>query len=243
MSVIVPTLDESDTLPLLLEDLRALPLRCEVIVADGGSSDGTAEQAEGAGAIVLRGARGRGRQLADGARTASAPVLCFLHADVRVGPTAQRTLAEAVGGRHPLPAVFELGIDAEGIVYRLIELMANRVRTRMLRLSYGDQGLIVSRDDYDAVGGYRDVPLMEDVEIVRALRKRRRLTVLPAALVVSPRRWQQDGPWRRTFRNWALMIAYSMGASPQRLADFYAGRGVHSAMKRRASDDSSGDCL
>lgn len=221
VSIIIPTIDEEVALALLLADLRALATPHEVIVCDGGSTDGTVDLARAAGARVVCSPRGRGVQLAGGARLARGGVLCFLHADVRLDGRAIAELDRAVLLAAERAAVFQLRIDAHGIVYRLIELMANRVRTRLLRLPYGDQGLVVARAMYDEAGGYPALPLMEDVELVRSLRRLAPLQVLDASLLVSARRWQRDGPWRRTFRNWATMLAYSLGVSAERLGRWY----------------------
>lgn len=221
LSIIIPTVDEENALALLLTDLRALTTPHELIVSDGGSADGTLDVARAAGAHVACSARGRGTQLAAGARLARGDMLCFLHADVRLDAKAIAELDRAAGFTMDRAAVFHLRIAAQGIVYRLIELMANHVRTRVLRLPYGDQGLVVSRDMYDAVGGYPALPLMEDVELVRSLRRLAPLRVFDASLLVSARRWERDGPWRRTFRNWAMMLAYSLGMPAERLVRWY----------------------
>ncbi len=221
LSIIIPTLDEEVGLALLLADLSALATKHEVIVADGGSADGTLDVARTAGAHVVCAERGRGSQLAAGARLARGDVFCFLHADVRLDAQARAELERATAVTANRAAVFHLRIDATGTVYRLIELMANHVRTRLLRLPYGDQGLVVTSRMYRAVGGYRALPLMEDVELVRALRRLAPLRLLDASLLASGRRWQRDGPWRRTFRNWAIIIAYSLGVPAERLAGWY----------------------
>jgi rSAM/selenodomain-associated transferase 2 len=225
LSFVIPTRNEAATLPPLLSQLSALPFEHEVIVVDGDSTDGTRDVARSAGAVVLETRAGRGAQLSAGAAAASGNVFCFLHADVQLDARAVAALEQAVLDARERPSVFRLRIDARGLVYRLIEFMANGVRTRILRMPYGDQGLIVSRNAYEAAGGYPALPLMEDVEIIRALRRRVRIRVLDASLTVSPRRWERDGPWRRTFVNWGIMIAYSCGVSAERLATWYGREG------------------
>ncbi len=162
VSVIVPALNEERSIAGLLGDLRELEVPHEVIVVDGGSTDRTATVAARHGARVLRARRGRGAQLAAGARAATAPVLCFLHADVRLRADARRELAELARTRRAGAFAFRFRIDARGWRYRLIEFGA-RLRVWLFELPYGDQGLVVSRADYEAAGGYADLPLMEDV--------------------------------------------------------------------------------
>jgi rSAM/selenodomain-associated transferase 2 len=193
LSVVVPTLDEGGTLPGLLGTLAAsLTAPYEVVVADGGSGDDTVAVAAAAGARVVTAPRGRGRQLAAGVAAARAPLLCALHADVRPTPRALALLDAiahaSAAGRPPADALaFRLAIDAPGLPFRLIEWGAN-LRSRWLRLPYGDQGLVVTRDVYDRAGGYPAWPLMEDVALVRALGRVAHVRLLPAAVIVSSRR-------------------------------------------------------
>ncbi len=220
LSIIIPTLNEGRSISFLLDDIGALAIAHEVIVVDGGSGDATVAVAEQRGARAIRERRGRGAQLAAGARAATFPVLCFLHADVRLDESARRQLASLVQSRAAGAFAFRFRIDAKGWRYRFIELGA-RLRVQLFALPYGDQGLIVSREDYDAAGGYRDLPLMEDVALVDALRAVTTIRALDSSLPVSPRRWQHDGPLTRMLRNWRLMLAYRLGVSPHQLAARY----------------------
>jgi rSAM/selenodomain-associated transferase 2 len=226
LSVVVPALDEARTLPALLDALRrGLRVPHEVIVADGGSADGTDAVARDAGARVVTGARGRGRQLAAAVAASRAPLLCALHADARPSPAALARLdalaAETAAGRPPAHAyAFRLAIDAPGAAFRVVERTAN-ARSRWLALPYGDQGLVMTRAAYDAAGGYPPWPLMEDVALVRALARVTGVRLLDAAVTVSARRWQRDGVVRRTLANWRLLARYLLGASPERLARDY----------------------
>jgi rSAM/selenodomain-associated transferase 2 len=224
LSVIVPTLNEERSIARLLDDVSMLEVPHEVIVVDGGSTDDTAGVAARHGARVLRARRGRGAQLAAGARAGSAPVLCFLHADVRLRADARRELAELARARPAGAFAFRFRIDARGWRYRLIEFGA-RQRMRLFGLPYGDQGLVVSRTDYELAGGYPDVPLMEDVALVDALRGITTVRSLRSELPISARRWNQEGPFTRTLRNWRIMVAYRSGASPHRLASRYRPHG------------------
>jgi rSAM/selenodomain-associated transferase 2 len=220
LSILVPTLNERGSLPFLLADLATLRTSCEVIVADGGSSDDTATVAARLGARVVFSERGRGCQLAAAAASAEGFVLCALHADVRLPP---RTVAaiDAYAAQPPATAMaFSLGIGADGASFAIISALAN-LRSRLLHLPYGDQGLLMTRGMYDRCGGYPPVPIMEDVMLVRALARSVGIVVSPERVVASPRRWTRDGPWRRSMRNLAILSAYAVGASPARIAGWY----------------------
>jgi rSAM/selenodomain-associated transferase 2 len=219
LSVVIPTLNEAHTLPQLLDDLQQVSLSLETVVADGGSTDGTASVAGARGARVVNAPQGRGVQMNAGADGARGTWLLFLHADVRVPEAARSELARAVD-RGVDAAVWSLVIDAGGTWPRVMEFGA-RARDRLGGLPYGDQGLLVRRTVFEEVGGYPEVPIMEDVAMVRSLTKRVHLERLGAPVVVSPRRWERQGPYRTWLRNSALITAYHLGVSPHRLARWY----------------------
>jgi rSAM/selenodomain-associated transferase 2 len=224
LSVVIPTLNEERSVARLLDDLGLLEVAHEVIVVDGGSADATAAVASRRGAGVLRARRGRGAQLAAGARMAGAPVLCFLHADARLRDDARGELEQLLARPLAGAYAFRFRIDARGWRYRFIEFGAH-LRVRLFELPYGDQGLVVSRADYEAAGGYPDVPLMEDVALVDALRRITTVRSLRSELPVSARRWEREGPLTRMLRNWRIVVAYRLGASAHRLAARYGPLG------------------
>lgn len=222
LSIIIPTLNAAADLPLCLQNL--LPgleagLIREVIVADGGSEDATARIAESAGARVIGGARGRGAQLAAGAAAARGDWLLFLHADTALSRDWAERAGNHLATRPDKAAYFELKFRSDARAARSLEKRANR-RARMLGLPYGDQGLLVSRALYDEAGGYQDVPLMEDVMLVRAIGKRR-LVQLNAEARTSAAKYERDGWNRRSFRNAVLIARFLMGAKPEALAKHY----------------------
>lgn len=221
VAIVIPALDEARSLPGLLADLRTLARPHEIIVVDGGSSDRTADVASAAGARVITTPRGRGIQLAAGARAARANVLCFIHADARLAPDAIRAMERALDNPVYGTFAFRLRIGAAGMGYRIVEFGAN-VRSIVFGLPYGDQALLLDKALYDAAGGYLPLPLMEDVTLVRALARLAPVRLLPASITVSPRRWQREGIVRATLRNWSLMAAWLLGARPERLASRYA---------------------
>lgn len=219
LSIIVPTLNERATIPLLLSDLARLETPHEIVVADGGSTDDTAQFAAEGGAIVVRTERGRGTQLREGCRRAKADVLCALHADVRLSPAAIAEIDAYARTPMATALAFSLEIDGPGPTLRLIAAGAN-LRSRLLRLPYGDQGLLMTRAMYDAAGGFPAIPLMEDVVIARQLQRTVGITLSPSRVLVSSRRWARR-PLRRSFRNLALLAAFLCGVSPARLVRAY----------------------
>ena len=221
LAVVIPALNEAARLPRILADLRALAVSYEVIVADGGSEDGTREVARDAGARVVESPPGRGRQLRRGVAAATAPWLLVLHADVRASAAA---LAEAAAfvRRDDAErfAAWPLAIDAEGAWLRLVERLA-AARWRVLGLPYGDQGLVVHRSLYDRAGGYPEAPIMEDVALIRGLRRAARQTRFREPLVADARRYLREGRVRRAAANAALITLFTVGVSPARLARWY----------------------
>lgn len=224
LSVVIPTLNEEAALPLLLADLRALDGKVdEVVVVDAGSSDGTIATAEVAGARVVPARRGRARQLNAGARATQGTWLLFLHADSRLGPEAREALRQAVAAESGIQAaVFRFAIDLPWFWKRFLEV-GQRVREVLFGLPYGDQGLLVRREHFEAVGRYPEVPLMEDVEIIRRLRRCCVVTRLPAPLLTSGRRYCQRGVMRTWLHHFFLLTLYGAGIAPARLARWRDG--------------------
>lgn len=225
LGVVVPTWNEEARLPALLARLLdesfPAPDRADtVVVADGGSRDGTCAVARAMGADVVAAPRGRGAQLAAGAAVARGDVLLFLHADCVPAPGALAALREGFLDPGVAVAAMRQRISAEGRFYRLVERAAD-ARARRGTV-YGDSGLAVRRTAYEAVGGFRPLPLFEDVELSRRLAPHGPVRVIEgAALAVSPRRWRREGALRCTLRNWMLRVLYGLGVSAERLARLY----------------------
>lgn len=233
LAVVVPTLDEADTLPRLFASLGWPPApgsrapgpsvpEC-VIVVDGGSADGTLSVARAHGALALEARRGRGRQLAAGARAAQADLLVFLHADASVAPGALASVRATFRSPDLVAAGMRQSIEARGLLYRAIERAAN-LRVHLGRV-YGDSGLCVRRSAYEAAGGFRDLPLFEDLDLARRLRRLGRVELVQGAeLRVCARRWREEGVLQRTVKNWLLTAGFCLGVDPARLERHYRPR-------------------
>lgn len=222
LSIVIPTLNAEADLPLCLESLMPgleAGLIREVIIADGGSTDATQRIAGAMGARLITGASGRGAQLAAGAAAARGEWLLFLHADTALSRDWAERSADHMMTKTDCAAFFDLRYRSDDRAARGLEKRANR-RARMLGLPYGDQGLLISRKLYDETGGYRDVPLMEDVMLVRAI-GRRRLRQLDAEARTSAAKYERDGWHRRSLRNSILMTRFLLGAKPETLAKHY----------------------
>ncbi len=223
ISIVIPTLNAAETLPGvlegLMEGLHASLIR-ELIVTDGGSTDATLQIADAAGAVIVKGAASRGGQLRRGCAKAKGQWLLVLHADTHLergwSEEVASHLAQAQGAAH-----FRLRFRARGLMPGLVASWAN-LRAWLFSLPYGDQGLLIRVTDYAKVGGFADQPLMEDVALMRALRRARvDLTALPIEAVTSAERYQKAGWLRRGSRNLWTLLKYFAGVSPDRLANGY----------------------
>ncbi len=224
LSVIIPTFDESSTIEACLDRLAEIRRRGhEVIVADGGSNDGTVELACQQADQLLQAARGRAPQMNAGASAASGDVLLFLHADTRLPADADRLILQAVSGSHKLWGRFDVRLSGSHWLFPTIAAMMN-YRSCLTGMVTGDQGLFVTATVFASVGGFPDIPLMEDIEISRALKRHGRPACLRPKAVTSSRRWEQRGVLRTVLQMWSLRLAYALGGSPERLARIYSGR-------------------
>ena len=219
ISIVIPVLDEAGRIVATLAALA--PLRAqgaELIVVDGGSSDGTAALCKGLADAVLSAPRGRALQMNAAARAASGAVLLFLHADTTLPDDALTQIAQAVQtqpwGR------FDVRIAGRSPMLPVVAALMN-TRSRLTGIATGDQALFVRRDAFDAVGGFPAQPLMEDIELCKRLRRLGRPACLRAKVVTSGRRWDSRGAWRTIGLMWRLRLLYWLGVPAERLAAAY----------------------
>ena len=221
ISVVIPVWNEAASISETVVRTKAAGVD-EIIVVDGQSDDGTADFAGAAGAKVVSTTRGRGPQMNAGAQAAACDLILFLHADCGIDSEAidqlSRTMAE---NRNRVAfGCFRQRIDAEGTWYRWIE-RGNAFRAKHLGWIYGDQALFIRRDVFLEVGGFPEIPLMEDLALSKKLKKYGRPAVLDGSVDVSSRRWRKQGVLYSTLRNWCYVMLYHVGVPPQRLACWY----------------------
>jgi len=229
VSVIIPALDEASSILETLRSARAAGAD-EVIVADGGSGDGTREAAQGVADAVIVASPGRARQMNAGAKVSTGDALLFLHADTLLPPGSIASVRGALAREDIAGGGFRvrLGISgdapfAQRTLLRITGRMIN-VRSRLFRSLTGDQAIFLRRELFDRIGGYPEIPLMEDVELSRKMNRSGRTVLLPARVVTSARRWETHGTARTILRMWSLRIAYRLGMPPERCAERYGRR-------------------
>ena len=223
ISVILPVLDEADIINGAVGRLRSQhtngPL--EIIVVDGDPGGGTISAVEDRGVRTITAERGRAPQMNAGAALARGEVLLFLHADTRLPANAFRKIREALAAGDCIAGCFDLGIDSARSIFRLTEKYV-ALRTRLTRVPFGDQAIFIRRGPFLGMGGYREIPIMEDVELMARLKDRgAALAIIPEKVSTSARRWEKEGIFCSTARNWALQLCYAWGVRPERLAQWY----------------------
>jgi rSAM/selenodomain-associated transferase 2 len=221
VSIVVPVLNEAEGITATLQALQ--PLRrdgAELIVVDGGSTDATLARCAGLADQLLSSARGRARQMNIGAQAATGTVLLFLHADTRLPDAALNQVRRALASGERDWGRFDVVIEGRSRLFPLIAWMMNW-RSRLTGIATGDQAMFVRCPSFDAVGGFVEQPLMEDIELSRRLCRRGRPACLRARVVTSGRRWEKHGVGRTIVLMWRLRLLYWLGVSPQRLAQAY----------------------
>ncbi len=228
LSIVIPTLDAAGVLGATLAGLRGgiaglegRGVGVDVVVADGGSRDGTADEARRHGARVVAAEAGRGRQLVAGAAAAGGAWLLFLHADTCPAPGWDEEVGAfiAAPANKSRAACFRFALDDRAAAARLLERLV-ALRCRLFALPYGDQGLLIHRSLYEALGGFRPLPMMEDVDLVRRL-GRRRLAYLRTPAVTSAVRFRRSGYAPRMVRNLCCLLLFSMGVRAETVARLY----------------------
>ncbi|MBN1548746.1 MAG: TIGR04283 family arsenosugar biosynthesis glycosyltransferase [Syntrophaceae bacterium] len=224
ISIIIPVYREENGINETISRVRALPEGkvIEIIVVDGHAEGTTLSVLDDAAVVRVSSPKGRGRQMNAGAEKASGAILLFLHADTNLPPGGLGRIVSVMQAPDCVGGAFALRIDSRKIFFRFIEWLAN-LRARLTRVPYGDQAIFVRRDYFQAIGGYRDIPILEDVDLMRRIRRQcGRIVLISESVLTSPRRWEKKGLFRTTLRNRLIMGLYLLGAKPERLARLYS---------------------
>ncbi len=222
-SIIIPAIHEEAVINSTIEHLETLDASAsmEIIVVDGDGSGKTIGAVRNGNVKTAISEKGRGNQMNRGASIAQGDIVIFLHADTRLPPDAFDLMEGALNDPDCIAGAFDLAIASGRPIYRLIAKIAS-FRSRLTRIPYGDQTFFFRRVYFNEIGGFASIPLMEDVEIMRRIKKRgERITIISQAVTVSARRWEKEGILVCTLRNWLLISLYFAGVSPERLSRFY----------------------
>lgn len=223
LCIVMPVLDEAQSLAPRLQALQGLRGRgARVVVVDGGSQDATWAIAHAHADLALRAPRGRASQMNAGAAACPADVLLFLHADTALPADADQLVGRALQERSGWGR-FDVHIDSDRPLLRLVGFMMNW-RSRFSGIATGDQAMFIRRDLFQQVGGFPELPLMEDIALSKALKRHGRPACLRQRVTTSARRWERGGVWRTIFLMWRLRAAYFLGADPRQLAIRYGYR-------------------
>jgi rSAM/selenodomain-associated transferase 2/rSAM/selenodomain-associated transferase 1 len=220
VSVVIPTLNEASCIAEAIHYVKQEhPL--EVIVADGGSADGTADIAWQTADRVIPCPRGRAWQMNAGAAAATGDVLLFLHADTHLPPNALAKIASVMSNGKYIGGAFDLSIDSNRLFLRYIGARAS-LRSRISRIPYGDQAIFIDREYFESIGRFAQIPIMEDVDLMRRIKKDgKKIHIFRDKVMTSARRWEAEGPLYATIRNRILLLLYYLGVSPKKLVRLY----------------------
>ena len=223
ISVIIPVLYEAERINQIIEHVCGLKKNrnVEIIVSDGDPCGSTIKAVAREKVIRVLSEKGRGRQMNKGAAAATGDVLLFLHADTLLPADAFEKINAAMRTGRYAGGAFDLGIASDRTAYRIIECVAS-YRSRLTRIPYGDQAIFIRRDVFTGLGGFREFPIMEDVELMRSVKKSgHRIFIIATKVKTSPRRWEKEGIIYCTVRNWVIVTLYILGVRPEALARFY----------------------
>ena len=222
-SVIVPVFHEAERINGLIEYLNHLDSEgnAELIIVDGAKEKDTLMAIRSNSAIKISSEQGRAKQMNAGASIARGEILIFLHADTELPVHALRKIGSFIGQTEYVGGAFDLGIKSDKPIFKVIGTLSS-LRSRLNRIPFGDQAIFIRREYFNKIGGYKEIPLMEDVELLRRINKSGdRIRIFYDRVMTSPRRWEKEGVIYCTLRNWILQTLYSFGVSPQKLIKFY----------------------
>lgn len=223
ISIIIPVLNEASLIKDTLSRLQHNP-DVEIIVVDGGSTDETVALVKQLGVTVITVTDGRAAQMNAGAAIAQGKSLLFLHSDTQLPSNYQKLIAETLSQPQVIAGAFELAIDSTIKSLRLVEIMV-KIRSRFCSLPYGDQAIFITKKTFIAVGGFEQLPIMEDFEFIQRLKRQGKIAIAPASVITSSRRWQKLGVIKATLINQLIILGYYLGISPLKLKNFYRGIG------------------
>ncbi|MEH1868849.1 MAG: TIGR04283 family arsenosugar biosynthesis glycosyltransferase [Nostoc sp.] len=219
ISIIIPTLNEAENIKQAIATTQAYT-NIEVIIVDGGSKDDTIEIAQSLNVKVISSFPGRAVQMNAGAVAASGEILLFLHADTRLPTGFDEMIRTALQQPGTVAGAFKLRIDASRLSLRWVEWGVN-VRSHFCQMPYGDQAIFLTKAVFQQIGGFPELPIMEDFELVRRLKAKGRITIISTPVVTSARRWLQKGVFKTTLLNQIVIISYLLGVSPARIRCWY----------------------
>lgn len=222
ISIVIPVLNEASKIAKTIAIAQS-GKNVEILVVDGGSQDNTVELVQSLGLKVLFAPTGRANQMNIGAKAATGEILLFLHADTLLPNGFDRKVRRVLYQPNIIAGAFSLQIDGSLRGLRLIEIGVN-LRSRLLSLPYGDQAIFVKAEAFKVLGGYTQLPIMEDFEFVLQLRKNGKIAIVPTPVITSSRRWQKLGVWQTTIVNQLAIAAYFLKIPPKRIAQWYRSR-------------------
>ena len=222
-SIVIPVLHEADRINTVIDHILQLSPNgvCEIIVVDADPDGATINAIRSDNVITTVSERGRAKQMNAGAVMARGEMIVFLHADTKLPAGAFEQIEEVLQNGQYVAGAFDLAIDSTNFLVRFIAAVA-RIRSRLTRIPYGDQAIFMRKEYFEKIGRFREIPLMEDIDLMRRIKRRRdKICILPEQVTTSARRWQTEGIGYTTIRNNLLITLFCLGVSPDRLARFY----------------------
>ena len=221
ISIIIPVLNEENSIHQFLDQLQWLRnAGHELIVVDGGSTDNTLKFAQGCYDLLLHSAKGRAKQMNAGAAAASGDTLLFLHADTSLPSAADMLIGNALSTHNKVWGRFDVRLTGGSLLFRMIERLMN-MRSRITGIATGDQAMFVKAAPFSQLGGFEEIPLMEDVSLSKRLKRFSPPVCLCEKVVTSSRRWEENGIWKTIILMWQLRLAYFLGEDPHTLVNKY----------------------